>query len=247
MQKTCHPRSFRLKVRLRHRTLFPNNKEVTSLYPQLLTYLMEFIKYQDQVIRTLLTLLIGKSMFKKTEETPVYKPYRKLQVDDLPIIETLQKFDYRCLLTEYLEKNGKHLKPVQRRSNAKTAVSKSMNCPKRGAPSDYLYANNGGKGQYQCKVCACLFNDKSRYLKEAILKCPHCSKTLEKVKERKDFDVYKCKNNDCSYYQKKLNGMSSKEKKQFKKDPQLLNYDTFFASFTLIFSHYLSLRLKSQR
>jgi hypothetical protein len=40
---------------------------VTSLHPQLLPYLMEFIKYQDQVIRTLLTLFIGKSMFEKPE------------------------------------------------------------------------------------------------------------------------------------------------------------------------------------
>ncbi|MBL4953702.1 DDE-type integrase/transposase/recombinase [Neobacillus sp. YIM B02564] len=67
------------------------------MYPQLLTYLMEFIKHQDQVIRTLLTLLIGKGMFDKPEKTPVNKPYRKLQVDDLPIIETLQKLDYRVL------------------------------------------------------------------------------------------------------------------------------------------------------
>src|SRR5689334_14942870 len=124
---------------------------------------MEFIKYQDQVIRTLLTLLIGKGMFEKPEETPVNKPYRKLQVDDLPIIETLEKLDYQNLLTEYLEKNGKHLKPVQRR-NAKTNVSKSMNCPKCGAPSEFLYVNNGGKGQYQCKVCTCTFNHKSRFL-----------------------------------------------------------------------------------
>ncbi|WP_445677963.1 IS6 family transposase [Robertmurraya sp. FSL R5-0851] len=205
------------------------------MYPQLLTYLMEFIKYQDQVIRTLLTLLIGKGMFEKPEETPVNKPYRKLQVDDLPIIEALQKHDYRILLTEYLEKNGKHLKPVQRRSNVKTAVSTSMSCPKCGAQSDYLYANNGGKGQYQCKVCTCVFNEKSRYLKEAILKCPHCSKTLEKVKARKDFDVYKCKNNDCSYYQRKLNGMSSKEKKQFKKDPQAFKIRYIYRQFRIDF------------
>jgi transposase-like protein len=207
---------------------------VTSLYPQLLTYLMEFIKYQDQVIRTLLTLLIGKSMFKKPEEAPINKPYRKLQVDDLPIIETLQKLDYRTLLIEYQEENGKQLKAVQRRK-AKIIVPKSLNCPKCGAPSDYLYANNGGKGQYQCKVCSCLFNDKSRYLKEVILKCPHCSKTLEKVKERKDFDVFKCKNNDCSYYQKKMNGMSSKEKKQFKMDPQSFKVRYIFRKFHIDF------------
>jgi hypothetical protein len=172
------------------------------------------------MIRTLLTLLIGRGMFDKPEETPVNKPYRKLQVDELPIIEKFEKLDYQVLLSEYLEKNGKPLKPVQRRKNAKVSVPAKLNCPKCGAPSDYLYANNGACGQYLCKVCECLFNQKNQYLKEAILKCPHCSKNLEKIKERKDFDVYKCKNDQCSYYQQKKNGMSKKEKEQFKKDPQ---------------------------
>jgi putative transposase len=81
----------------------------------------------------------------------------------------------------------------------------------------------------------CVFNSKSRYLKEAILKCPHCSKALDKIKERKDFDVYKCKNNDCSYYQQKLNGMSSVEKKQFKKDPQSFKLRYIFRQFNIDF------------
>lgn len=108
-----------------------------------------------------------------------------------------------------------------------------MKCPRCGAPSDYLYANNGGKGQYQCKVCACLFNKKNQYAKEAVLKCPHCSKTLEKIKERKDFLVFKCKNNDCPYYKKKLQGMSKKEKKQFEKDPQSFKVRYIFRQFQI--------------
>lgn len=108
-----------------------------------------------------------------------------------------------------------------------------MKCPRCGAPSDYLYANNGGKGQYQCKVCACLFNKKNQYAKEAVLKCPHCSKTLEKIKERKDFPVFKCKNNDCPYYKKKLQGMSKKEKKQFEKDPQSFKVRYIFRQFQI--------------
>lgn len=203
------------------------------MLPQLLTYLLEYIKYQDQMIRTLLTLLIGKNMFDKPTEKSVNKPYQKLQVDELPIIETLQKLDYQILLKEYLEKNGKPLKPVQRRSNSKGKVPSSMKCPRCGAPSDYLYANNGGKGQYQCKVCACLFNKKNQYAKEAILKCPHCSKTLEKIKERKDFLVFKCKNNDCPYYKKKLQGMSKKEKKQFEKDPPSFKVRYIFRQFQI--------------
>lgn len=202
-----------------------------KLYPQIITYLLTFIKYQDQVIRTLLTLLIGKSMFDKPSEKPVNKPYRKLQVDDLPIIETPEKLNYQVLIEEFLKKNGKPLKPVQRHSNAKTTIPSSINCPRCGASSDYLYANNGDKGQYQCKVCTCLFNQKNHYSKEAILKCPYCSKTLEKIKERKDFDVFKCKNNVCPYYQKKREGLSSKEKKQFKKDPQAFKMRYIFRQF----------------
>ncbi|WP_376450837.1 transposase [Streptomyces sp. NPDC056309] len=172
---------------------------------------------------------------KPKDQQPVNKPYRKLQVDDLPIIEIPEKLNYRNLLTEYQEKHGKSLKPVRRHKNAKVSVPKGMKCPKCGAPSDYLYANNGDKGQYQCKVCSCLFSDKNRFSKEAILKCPHCSKTLDKIKERKDFDVFKCKNDDCPYYQKKLNGMSSKEKKQFKKDPQSFKLRYIFRQFHIDF------------
>lgn len=208
---------------------------MTILYPQIITYLLTYINFLDQIIRTLLTLLIGKSMFDKPTEQPVNKPYRKLQVDDLPIIEVPEKLDYQVLLDEYLEKKGKPLKPVQRRKNAKVQVPKSMICPKCGAPSDFLYANNGDKGQYQCKVCECLFSDKNRFSKEAILKCPHCSKTLEKIKERKDFDVFKCKNNECLYYQRKLNGMSDKEKKRFKEDPQAFKLRYIFRQFRIDF------------
>ncbi|TES51813.1 transposase, partial [Halalkalibacterium halodurans] len=200
------------------------------MYPQIITYLLTFINYQEQIIRTLLTLLIGKSMFDKPKEAPVNQPYRKLQIDDLPIIEKLERLDYQLLLAEHLQSKGKPLKPVQRRANS-TPVPSTLCCPKCGAPSAYLYANNGGKGQYQCKVCSCVFNKKSRYQKEAILKCPHCLKPLEKIKERKDFHVFKCKNDMCTYYQKNLSAMTKKEKKQFKEDPQSLKVRYIYRKF----------------
>ena len=95
-------------------------------------------------------------MFDKPPEQPVNKPYRKLQVDELPIIEVPEKLDYQVLRTEFLAKHGKPLNPVRRHKNTKISVPKSLICPKCGAPSDYLYANNGAKGQYRCKVCTCL-------------------------------------------------------------------------------------------
>jgi len=221
-------------MRLPHQTQ-TLRKEVTSLFPQLLAYLIEFIKSQDEMIRTLLTLLIGKNMFEKPKDKPVNMPYRKLQVDDLPIIETPQKLDYRILLSEYLEKKRKPLRAVKRHQHSKVSVPKSIICPRCGAPSDYLYDNNGDSGQYRCKVCECLFSHKNLYTKELVLKCPHCLKTLDKVKNRKDFDVFKCRNDECSYYQKKLHGMTQKEKRQFKKDPQSFKVRYIFRQFHIEF------------
>lgn len=80
-------------------------------------------------------------------------------------------------------------------------------------------------------MCACLFNKQSRYLKEAILKCPHCLKTIEKIKESKDFLVYKCKNDACPFYKQKLQRMTKAEKKQFKENPQAFKVRYIFRQF----------------
>src|SRR5690625_688448 len=149
----------------------------------------------------------------------------------MPVIETLEKLDYQELLKDYQATHDKELKPVRRRKNSVVNVPTTMTCPKCSAPAAYLYANNGDKGQYQCKVCACLFSKQNRYLKEAVLKCPHCLITLEKIKERKDFYVFKCKNDNCSYYQKKLRQMMKEEKKRFKQDPQAFKVRYIFREF----------------
>src|SRR5690606_38475396 len=168
----------------------------------------------------LMSIILGKSVARGLYDEPVNKPYRKLEVDDMPVIETLEKLDYKKLLEDYQDKHDKPLKPVIRRKNSVVKVPVNLTCPKCSAPSDYLYANNGDKGQYKCKVCNCLFSKKNRFLKEAILRCPHCLKALERIKERNDFDVFKCKNNDCSYYKQKLNQMNKNEKERFKQDPR---------------------------
>lgn len=201
------------------------------MLPQLIYYLLEYIKYQERIIFALFGIILGKSVARAQFDEPVNKPYRKLEVDDMPIIETLEKLDYQQLLNHYQTKHGKELKPVRRHKNSVVKVPKTMTCPKCSAPEPYLYANNGTKGQYQCKVCACLFSKKNRFLKEAVLKCPHCLKTLERIKERKDFYVYKCKNNSCSYYQEKLQNMTKEEKKRFKLDPQAFKVRYIFREF----------------
>jgi transposase-like protein len=173
-------------------------------------------------------------MFEKRTDEPINQPYQKLQVDELPIIEKLQKFNYRELLQAHLEKQGRPLKPIRRHKHSQR-VAPSVHCPKCSAPSDYLYANNGDHGQYQCKVCSCLFSQKNRYTKDVILKCPYCTMTLEKVKERKDFDIYKCKNDDCAYYQQKLQSMTQKEKNRFANEPQTFKVRYIYRKFRIDF------------
>ncbi|MGP9076210.1 hypothetical protein ACSYHE_10520, partial [Geobacillus thermodenitrificans subsp. calidus] len=68
------------------------------MLPQLLAYLLEIIKSQHQIIVYLIGALLGKSLSRKDMDEPVRKPYRKLQVDDLPIIDVPETLDYRQLL-----------------------------------------------------------------------------------------------------------------------------------------------------
>ncbi|MBN4069532.1 DDE-type integrase/transposase/recombinase [bacterium AH-315-E09] len=136
----------------------------------------------------------------------------------MPIIETPRKLDFKVLLTSYHQSKGKSLKPVNTRKSS-TSVSSYATCPRCGAPSTYIYDNSGGRGQLLCKVCGKSFNLKNDAAKNIFLRCPHCSKRLEKVKERFAYFIYKCKNNDCPLYVKNLNSMSKESKLLFSKSP----------------------------
>jgi len=200
---------------------------------QIINVLLVYIQIQYHVICYLMTLLFSKDFMPK-DEVPVSKRYHHLQVDELPIIEVLEKLNYQELLIEYQQEHGKALKPINRR-NAKYKVPESMTCPRCGAPHTYLYDNTGGRGQYLCKVCKTNFNDKNRFSKTVIFKCPHCSRTLEQIKERKDFYIYKCKNDDCSFYLKNLRSMSKEEKKHFKKYPHKFKVRYIYREFDFDF------------
>lgn len=196
--------------------------------------LVEYLIFLTDVIKYLLTLLLVKNLLKNLSDEPVKKKYQKLQVDELPIFEVPEKLDYKLLLNEYKNKYGKELTPVKPRKN-KPTIPKDVICPKCRAPHIYLYDNNGGRGQYLCKVCKTPFNPKNYYQKSVVLRCPHCGKTLVKAKLRKEFYVYKCKNDNCSYYQKNLNLMTKSEKEDFKKNPGKYKVRYIFRDFTLDF------------
>ena len=180
-----------------------------------------------------MVLVVGKNinLKDKIKTPPVNQIYAQMQIDSFPKLETIELLDYKKLLAEHLHQNGKELKPVRRRKNSKNKVSNTITCPYCGAPHIYLYDNNGGKGQFLCKVCSQTFNYQIIYSKAIKRKCPYCDHTLAKVKERKEFDIYKCKNDDCAYYKVNLSLMSQDDKKRFEKAPFLFKVRYIYREF----------------
>ena len=80
----------------------------------LFTYLLHVISIQQKIITYLIGVVTGKSMARSAYDEPVRKPYRKLQVDEMPKIEIPEKLRYEDLLQAHLREKGKPLKPVQR-------------------------------------------------------------------------------------------------------------------------------------
>src|SRR5690625_3276891 len=113
-------------------------KGCDKLYLQFITYLLKYIKFQEKIIFMLISIILGKSVARGLYDEPVDKPYRKLEVDEMPVIETLEKLDYKKLLEDYQDKHGKPLKPVIRRKNSVVKVPTNLTCPRCSAPSEYL-------------------------------------------------------------------------------------------------------------
>jgi len=146
-------------------------------------------------------LLTCKNVSPK-KDSPISKKYQHLQVDPLPTFETFKK-----------------LKSINRHKNSNNKVANTVKCPRCNAPHHYIYDNNGGRGQYLCKICKLIFEANKNCSKSISFKCPYCNKTLEKNKIRKDFNIYKCKNNYCYFYQYNFAKMIKDAKKLFKTKP----------------------------
>ena len=170
--------------------------------------ILYLLKQNQQLILTInyLLLFISKYIPLKQfiHDDSVSPKYQKFKVDQLPIIKKFEKQDHTFLLEYYLWKYDKPLKPVQIRKNSKRNVPENAICPVCGAPHQYLYDNNGGNGQFQCKVCGHTFINGKRVTAPLVLLCPHCGHTLSQVKERKSFNIHKCVNSKCSYYKQNL-------------------------------------------
>ncbi|MFU0800247.1 MAG: hypothetical protein ACFWUE_06235 [Xylanivirga thermophila] len=115
-----------------------------------------------------------------------------------PFIKNPKKFEYKILLSEHLSKTNRKLKPVRRHGGINTVPTDSI-CPQCGAPYEYLYDNNGGRGQLLCKVCNFRFVYGKDFDSNTLI-CPYCGHALSKKKSHKFFNIHKCVNMKCSFY-----------------------------------------------
>ncbi len=165
----------------------------------IIQFLFNYIHILHEYNYELLFLLVRTSTFRQWRHDELHSPkYQKFKTDELPIILKFYQQDYEFLIAYYKHKYGKLLKPVNRRG--KNSVDTSVSCPRCNAPHDYIYKNNGDKGQLLCKVCDERFNLNNQVTKPLKLLCPHCRHALEKVKNKKFFVIHKCRNLNCSYY-----------------------------------------------
>jgi len=177
---------------------------------------------------------IAKHIPLKDKDESLYSPkYNKLKVDKLPIIKTIEKKDYKVLIKDIEKERGKKFKPVKFRNGIATPAE--VSCPFCDAPNYYIYDNNGGKGQYLCKVCSNTFTKQDYFLNPTSIHCPYCDSTLEVKKSRKVFFVHKCTNPKCPFYLNNLKQLSKEQKAEFKEHPERFKLHYLYREFKIDF------------
>ena len=192
------------------------------------------INFLNRINKLIWKIIIFLSKFIKIEEINVPNDkqkderYRLFKVDENPITEPfkiIEHKDYKQLIKD------NNIKPVKRRNGKDITID--IKCPCCGAPKEYLYDNNGKQTQFECKVCSYLFyNDPSKN-KDTSLRCPHCRHTLTLRASREDFDVYVCKNSQCSYYLNNLASLTLSDKKNFENNPTLFKMHYIYRKFNI--------------
>ena len=183
----------------------------------------ELMKTVAILLTTIVILLKNSKTYIKHRKNPQstknnYHRRPNFTIDKLPVYEQRENVPHYSVLLEHYEKdNNKSLKPVKRRAG-KHKPPKGAVCQFCEAPEQYLSLNNGKKQVY-CKVCKHLSNP-DKQIKDVTIRCPHCNKTLQKMKkdtEKNGYSYYKCRNKKCSYFiknQKRLQHLKKKDKKK---------------------------------
>ena len=172
--------------------------------------------------------------FEKSKDDSLFSPkYNKLKVDKLPIIHVPKKKDYKQILEQYIKEHGKSLKPIK--SRGKNPVPDDVHCPCCNAPHIYIYDNTGGRGQFSCKICSTNFSRHNWIDNPIELHCPHCGHALSLEKKRKLFNIHKCRNNNCSYYQNSLKALSKDDIEEYKNNPEKFKLHYIYREFKINF------------
>ena len=177
----------------------------------IILYLLHIIQAQYQQICWLLNFICRYIPLKQWAFDDSHSPkYQKYKIDELPHVYNYKHdWNYKDLISYYEKRYNKKINPIKR--HRETNIPDDCHCPKCGAPKDYIYKNNGSKGQYFCKVCDYKFSEDSSRYSQAKLTCPHCGKILVAKKKRKHFIVHKCVNPKCPYYIYNLKKVDKKD------------------------------------
>ena len=199
----------------------------------IILYLLHLIQYQHNQICWLLNFICRYIPLRQWAFDDSHSPrYQKFKIDPLPVIKTFYKQDWKFLLEYYQWKYKKTLRPVQRRNGK--SIPEDIVCPVCGAPHHFIYDNNGGNGQYQCKVCGQTFTSGESATTPVRLMCPHCGHALVPKKDRKFFRIHKCVNPKCSYYLHQLSKVDTKDlSENYGKNKYKLHY--IYREFTVDF------------
>ena len=182
----------------------------------IILYLLQIIQHLYQQNCWFLNFICRYIPLKQWAFDDSHSPkYQKFKVDCLPkIVYHHQDWNWKEFNEYCTKRYGKPIKPVNRRKDCNIPIG--CTCPSCRAPHQYLYRNNGKAGQLLCKICGTLFSpDENRFKKILTLKCPYCSHTLERKKDRKHFIIHKCINPKCSYY---LNNLKKVDKSDLEDD-----------------------------
>ena len=194
-----------------------------------------FIKLLNRINKIIWKIIIFLSKFIKIDEInhlddkPQNVKYRLFNVDDPALIEpfvTIEHKDYKQLI------NDNNIKPIKRRNGKSITID--VSCPCCGAPKDYLYDNTGIQSQFECKVCSYILNTHSKG-EDVVLKCPHCRYQLSLIHHRNDFDVYRCQNNNCSFFLKNKSSLNVHDANLYKKHPEKIKLRYIYRKFNIDF------------
>lgn len=192
------------------------------------------INFLNRINKIIWKFIIFLSKFIKVDDInhfsdkPSDERYHLFTVDKPPLIEpfiTMEHKDYKKLIKD------NNIKPVKRRNS--NSVTIDVSCPCCGAPKDYLYNNNGKQNQFHCKVCSYVFSTNPYKDKDVVLKCPYCTHNLELHHHRSDFDVYRCKNDNCSYYIKNKSSLNVHDSKLYKEHPEKMKLRYIYRKFNI--------------